>query len=273
VQEKGSAVGDWIDQLIFESQQHFQEAWSRMAKAGPTPVVETRGEVDLAIAGVRLGLFNAAFPRGPLAGPNAVRQAASTAREAFAALGVPGLFTLPSSWLPAGGAAALAELGFRPELSNSGMRTARLEEPQRYLGPPRAFRIDPGVAAEWMARVNGLAYGMSPAEWESMVLPRLWMLPEVSSYAVEEGGEVAAVGAAILQNDCCYLMWMATRPEWRRRGMAEKIVRAAWDDARASGARLTALHATPAGRPVYSRLGYTRIADFPGFVWSPATAG
>ena len=55
-----------------------------------------------------------------------------------------------------------------------------------------------------------------------------------------------------------YVMSMYTAPEARGRGIATAIVRrlVAW--ARAEGYPRVELHATPAGRPVYGRLGFQR---------------
>jgi GNAT superfamily N-acetyltransferase len=262
-------LGDWIDQLIAGSQRRYREAWSQMAWAGPSPRVESGATVDLAIAGVLVGLFNAAFPRGPIPGASLLREIAGESRDAFSRHGLPGMLTMPSSWLPARSEEILAEYGFRHEIRNAGMRTARLSAPKWYPSRLPVERLAPDSAAEIMAEVNGGAYGMPPDEWRSLVLPGFWDAPNVRAYAIRESGEAAAVGASLIVEDCCYILWMATRIESRGKGYAEKIIRAAWDDTREAGAKLTVLHATPAGRPVYARMGYTLIADFPGFVWSP----
>ncbi len=266
-------MGDWIDQLIAESQERFRQAWSQMALAGPSPVVQHRGDYDLAIAGLTVGLFNAAFPQGPIAGLSRLREMATACRDLFAERRIPGMITLPSSWLPPGGDEVLIGLGFMPEIRNAGMRTARLADPQYYPTPHPVVRLDPARAATVMAEVNANAYGMSAAEAMSMVLPEFWGAANLRSYAVEDDGVVAAVGAGMRIEDCCYILWMATRTQARRRGFAEKIIRQAWEDARQDGAKLTVLHATPAGRPLYARMGYARIADFPGYVWTPPPAG
>lgn len=53
-----------------------------------------------------------------------------------------------------------------------------------------------------------------------------------------------------------YIFSMYTEPEFRRRGVASAVVRALVDWARRRGYTRVDLQATPAGRPVYERLGF-----------------
>jgi GNAT superfamily N-acetyltransferase len=55
-----------------------------------------------------------------------------------------------------------------------------------------------------------------------------------------------------------YLMSMYTRPRHRGKGIATAIVRASMDWCRKRGYRSMLLHASEAGRPVYSKLGWKR---------------
>jgi GNAT superfamily N-acetyltransferase len=55
-----------------------------------------------------------------------------------------------------------------------------------------------------------------------------------------------------------YLLSMYTEPEFRRNGLASKIVREAKKWARSKGYRRMRLHASPDGRKLYSELGWRR---------------
>ncbi|HZY70676.1 MAG TPA: GNAT family N-acetyltransferase [Thermoplasmata archaeon] len=55
-----------------------------------------------------------------------------------------------------------------------------------------------------------------------------------------------------------YLLSIYTAPRFRGRGFASRIVRAAVAEARRRRVARVALHASPAGRRVYRRLGFTR---------------
>lgn len=54
-----------------------------------------------------------------------------------------------------------------------------------------------------------------------------------------------------------YIMNMYTRPAWRRQGVATRVLDLLVQDAHASGVTSIALEATPAGRPLYEKCGFT----------------
>ena len=86
------------------------------------------------------------------------------------------------------------------------------------------------------------------------------------AWVVESGARVAASGAVSLfewlprphdvTDRLAYLHSVYTEPEFRRRGLARRIVLAAVDACRAAGLRRLTLHASLAGRPLYESLGF-----------------
>ena len=85
---------------------------------------------------------------------------------------------------------------------------------------------------------------------------------------IAPGGKVAAGGCVWLREVqpapgraarvMPYLMSMYTEPEFRRRGLASLIVKDSMNWARKNGYARMTLHASEAGRRVYSRLGWDR---------------
>lgn len=66
-----------------------------------------------------------------------------------------------------------------------------------------------------------------------------------------------------LINDEFYLGLVATLPDYRNQGYAEAVIRHSLEQAaQRYGKKRTALHATPAGFPVYQRMGYQPTAYF-----------
>ena len=57
-----------------------------------------------------------------------------------------------------------------------------------------------------------------------------------------------------------YIMNMYTRPEYRRRGIAFHMLDLLVRDAREKGVSFISLEATPAGRPLYEKYGFTPMA-------------
>ncbi|HEY1990877.1 MAG TPA: GNAT family N-acetyltransferase [Gammaproteobacteria bacterium] len=53
-----------------------------------------------------------------------------------------------------------------------------------------------------------------------------------------------------------YILNVYTEPEWRGRGLAKRLTLLAMDAARERGLKLTILHATEMGKPLYAKLGF-----------------
>src|SRR5690606_12627508 len=81
---------------------------------------------------------------------------------------------------------------------------------------------------------------------------------------VVDDGDVdclAASAAVIRHGDAAaWISMVLVRPDRRRAGLATELMR--WAVEAASGVRVVALDATPAGRPVYARLGFRDAFGF-----------
>jgi GNAT superfamily N-acetyltransferase len=145
------------------------------------------------------------------------------------------------------------------------------------------------VAGGWAARRAG------PADVETLVRLRVEFLTEIGDgaagaaaaplrayfgralptgefvgWVAEAGGEVVGTGGLCFaakpgtgRNPSGlegYVLNMYTRPGWRGRGIAGRLLRELLAAAAAHGVGCVRLHATPAGRPLYERLGF-RAAD------------
>ena len=87
------------------------------------------------------------------------------------------------------------------------------------------------------------------------------------AWVIESGGRIVASGAVLLSEwlprprdltgRLAYLHSVYTLPEYRRRGLARRIVETAIDFCRAQGLRRLVLHASRDGRPLYESLGFT----------------
>jgi GNAT superfamily N-acetyltransferase len=104
--------------------------------------------------------------------------------------------------------------------------------------------------------INCQAYEM-PIEWGHGALdPTLW-IDKSYSYLGYENGRAVTAASAIINEGCLFLALVATRPEARKKGYAETVVRMALQRAHeVTGLKRTTLHATDAGHPVYKRIGY-----------------
>jgi len=90
-------------------------------------------------------------------------------------------------------------------------------------------------------------------------------------YIVTSGGDAAASGCVWLRETqpsrghpaelVPYIMSIYTAPEFRRKGLASMVVKEAMTWAKKNGYRKMTLHASDAGREVYSRLGWTQSRE------------
>jgi len=87
------------------------------------------------------------------------------------------------------------------------------------------------------------------------------------AWVIEAGGQIVASGALLfaewlarpndLTERLAYLHSVFTEPEFRRRGLARRIVATAIESCREQGLRRLMLHASHSGRPLYESLGFT----------------
>lgn len=113
--------------------------------------------------------------------------------------------------------------------------------------------LDPEPSWPAVAELNEAAYARSAGG--AYLGPPFAGLQALLYVARLEGRPAA--GLAIFDvDDDVYVAMVATRPEAQRRGLASELLRLALREAQGRGMRTTTLEASPAGAPVYGRLGY-----------------
>ncbi len=138
------------------------------------------------------------------------------------------------------------------------------------LGDLRAPRpgdldLDPDPRVETLATLNDTAYGTAP----DMSLALRSMSGVVLYVAQVDGRPASCLGTHDLDGDCC-ILYVATAPEARGRGLASKLMSLALHDARDRGATTTSLQATKMGYPLYARLGYRDLGALEMWEWRKA---
>lgn len=129
-----------------------------------------------------------------------------------------------------------------------GMRLADLAEPEEL-----EFEVAEREDYAELARLNEIAYGFPPGDYT--VVARAPM-PGCRIYFAElDGRPVSTLGVWPHRSDAV-VIWVATLPEARNRGIARRLMAHALHIAREDGLETTTLQASALGRPVYERLGY-----------------
>ena len=86
------------------------------------------------------------------------------------------------------------------------------------------------------------------------------------------GGTVAGYAGAQLLGDCAYICNVAVLPEFRRQGIAVRLMRAQIDLARRAGMSEITLEVRSSNSParaLYERLGFVRVGSRRGFYRNP----
>jgi GNAT superfamily N-acetyltransferase len=133
---------------------------------------------------------------------------------------------------PPGLAAALLARGYAEEKAESLVNAGPLAPVAR---PDPAVRDEGGPTEAWMALV-ATAEHQTPARRAEKLGNRDLLAAPGAWLVLREGGVDAACLAAVADGAFCGIFDLATRPEFRRRGLGARIIRAAAHWARGLGA-------------------------------------
>jgi N-acetylglutamate synthase len=123
----------------------------------------------------------------------------------------------------------------------------------RVLGPEDANRHASLAAAGFEA----------PEEYfHQLMTPAVLSLPGSSCYLGEVDGEPVTTGFGISLGDSVGIFNIATPPAHRRHGYGAAVTARAVRDGLSSGARWAWLQSSPAGFPVYQRLGFRTVESW-----------
>lgn len=157
-------------------------------------------------------------------------------------------------WVPEADAVAAAGLERAGHVIDAeprymGMELCELREPE----PDDRFEIREEEDCAEMARLNEVAYGYPPGEYAAVAEAPM---PGGRIYFADLDGEpVSTLGIWPHRSDAV-VIWVATLPEARGRGIATRLMAYALRNAQADGYETTTLQSSKLGRPIYERLGY-----------------
>ncbi|HKB06309.1 MAG TPA: GNAT family N-acetyltransferase [Gemmataceae bacterium] len=117
--------------------------------------------------------------------------------------------------------------------------------------------------------IDGLLRLCDLAGWNQTAVDigRLLALEPLGCFAACEGGRlVGTTTTTTYGTDLAWVGMVLVDPDYRRRGIATRLMEKALDYLRGRGVRTVKLDATPAGRPVYERLGF--VAENPLERWA-----
>ena len=105
-------------------------------------------------------------------------------------------------------------------------------------------------AADELRRLAG--WNQTPADWQRL----LWLEPRGCFVAVQNGEVVGTVTTTTYGQALAWIGMMLVHPQHQRRGIGTRLMRQALEYLQGCGVACVKLDATPAGRPVYEKLGF-----------------
>ncbi|NVJ04168.1 GNAT family N-acetyltransferase [Myxococcus sp. AM001] len=263
---------------IDESNAQFRGAWRMFALGGASGEVVERPDIYIAAGHVTWSMMNAAFLRAPVDSEQALAAAAASAARYFSAGRHGWSFVVCDDWLAPSvrdsAPSILAWYGLTSGMPVTGMVADRLAPP---IHPQAPFNVRP-VTDTWgrqaVADINAHCYDV-PQHFgrEALDLDTLYT-PDCQGFVACRDEEAAASTVVLRVDSAAYVALVATQPRHRRQGAAEAVMRHALAKARQDwGTERTVLHATSAGEPVYTRLGYRPVTRFRMYLAPPPDQG
>lgn len=246
----------------------FAGAWRLLCGATPHRVFDRTADIEYVFSGLPIPFFNAAVVTARDVTQDGLERLAADATRWASDKAVPWMFLVTHEAVAADVdvSSTLASHGLVPLIQMTGMRAQRLAPSRRQadeldLDIPRD---DDGYAA--IFDVNAAAYGVRLDACKPTHGTRPFWDGHQPALGRVNGTPVSSA-AVFLVDGCRYVALVATLPDRQRRGYAEAAMRHALDAAAAAHGDLpTTLHATEAGRPIYTRMGYEPIASHTAFI-------
>ncbi|WP_055566340.1 GNAT family N-acetyltransferase [Streptomyces atriruber] len=108
------------------------------------------------------------------------------------------------------------------------------------------------------ADLQSSAYGFPLEEGRDGLVGSAYWKSEMYAYLAMRGDVPVACAATVEAEGRLFVAFVATDPQWQRRGYGEAVTRKAlYEGSLATGLTRATLHATVAGAPVYPRIGFT----------------
>ena len=254
-------------EALKESHELYADACALYARCSASGEVADRGGLRLANSRHPWAMLNAAVLTEPVSGPADLAARVQTAATYFGHEGRPWFLAAGQAWLGDAAEEALSRLGLSKIGSVTGMVTEQIAPPVRPLPEVQTRRIEDRAGRLVLSDLNADAYGV-PRDWlrDLGLSDTLWQAP-LYGYNAYVDGQAVATSLVIVLGGVLYVGWVVTAPDYRRRGLAELVMRRGLAHAtRDTGITRTALHSTAEGYPAYLRMGYRPTGELALYV-------
>jgi GNAT superfamily N-acetyltransferase len=245
-----------------ESVEQLALVWREVA-LDRTPDADVRDLPGIAVRWTGSGFvfWNVVTLTEPELGPDLLPQRLSQAADVLRADEAPGLLWLFTDLLDEEAKAALdaaaEEAGLEYGFGGVGMAGDILPIPEPTHPDLTFVRVRTEEHLQAYADLNADAYGMPREEVREGLAGSKLFTETIYAYLALRDGEPVACAGTIEADGRLFLILDATHPAHQRRGYGEAVSRKALHEgARTTGLTRATLHATEAGAPVYTRIGF-----------------
>jgi ribosomal protein S18 acetylase RimI-like enzyme len=148
-------------------------------------------------------------------------------------------------------AAALEAAGHRNDAQPRAMAMATADLRQPEVDP--SFDLRDELDMSEVGRLNEIAYGWAPGTFDVFAEAQV---ANTYGHLADLNGKTVGCVVCWDEHDDAQIIWVATLPEARGRGIATALMARAVEAAARRGRLTTTLVATALGAPVYSKIGY-----------------
>lgn len=210
----------------------------------------------------RFGFYNCITLTESGAGADLVAQRLGQAVDIMRAKEHPGFLWLFEDLLDEEARAALAttaeQAGLQYAFPGTGMAGDLLPVPDPVHPDLTFVRVRTDEHLRDYADLQARAYGFPEDMARDGLIGSAYWKSEMYAYLGMRGDVPVACAATVEAEGRLFVAFVATDPQWQRRGYGEAVTRKALHEgARATGLTRATLHATVAGAPVYPRIGFT----------------
>ncbi|MEV6281815.1 GNAT family N-acetyltransferase [Kribbella sp. NPDC051770] len=262
--DRGNSVKDLA--ATVESVEQLALVWREVA-LDRTPRADVRDLPGIAVrwAGSGFVFWNVVTLTEPRLGEELLKQRLHEAADVLRAGKGPGLLWLFTDLLDERALAALdstaEEAGLQFAFGGTGMAGDLLPLPEPTHPDLTFVRVSTEDHLRAYADLNADAYDMPREVVREGLTGSKLFTEKIHAYLALRSGEPVACAGAIEADGRLFLILVATRPGHQRHGYGEAVSRKAlYEGAQATGLRRATLHATEAGAPVYTRIGFEPIS-------------
>jgi GNAT superfamily N-acetyltransferase len=156
-----------------------------------------------------------------------------------------------------------ARVAMRPISNSPGMISERIAGPARPLPAIECVPVGDVKTREAFAEITSTTFEIPIAIARDVYTPERAWRGAYQGYVGFAKGRPVAIVAIVAAAGALGVYSLGTRPEWRRKGYGEALMRAALDVVRQhTGLDTTILQSTEAGYSLYRRMGFRDVTRF-----------